>query len=162
MNIKIRHSEKADIKGIKEIYEQPSCYAGTLQLPYPSLDKWHKFLDNPRENFHSLIAEIDGQIIGQIGMEVMTQARRKHVANIGMAVSEKFQGKGVGSQLLKDVLDLADNWAAVKRIELEVYTDNDGAVELYKKFGFVIEGEAKHYAFRNGEYVDVFLMARLR
>ena len=126
-----------------------------------SLNKWHKFLDNPPENFHSLVAEVDGEIIGQIGMEVYTRPRRKHVSNLGMAVGEKFQGKGVGSQLLKAMIDLANDWLAVTRIELEVYTDNKAAVELYKNHGFIIEGTAKNYAFRNGEYVDVYLMAKL-
>jgi putative acetyltransferase len=161
MKITIRHSEKKDIQCIKEIYAQPSCYAGTLQLPYPSLDKWHKILNNLPENFHSLVAVIDGIIVGQIGMEVFAHPRRKHVANMGMGVSEPYQGKGVGSKLLQTMLDLAHNWLAVTRIELEVYTDNLSAIKLYKKHGFVTEGTAKNYAFRNGEYVDVYLMARV-
>jgi putative acetyltransferase len=36
------------------------------------------------------------------------------------------------------------------------------AVRLYKKFGFVIEGTLARFAFRDGRYVDVFAMARLR
>lgn len=162
MDIKIRHSEKSDIAGIKEIYAQPSCYAGTLQLPYPSLDKWHQKLEKFPGNFHSLVAVVDGNIVGQIGMQVFTRPRRKHAANLGMGVSESYQGKGVGSKLLQSVLDLADNWLAVTRIELEVYTDNESAIQLYKKHGFVTEGRAKNYAFRNGEYVDVFLMAKVK
>jgi putative acetyltransferase len=47
-------------------------------------------------------------------------------------------------------------------LELEVYTDNEPAVRLYQKFGFEIEGTAIQYAFRDGQYVDLYLMARLR
>jgi putative acetyltransferase len=43
-----------------------------------------------------------------------------------------------------------------------VYTDNEPAVRLYKKFGFEIEGTLKKYAYRDGEYVDVYAMARFR
>ncbi len=165
MKIIIRHSEKKDIPAIKEIYGQHSCYSGTLQLPYPSFDKWGKFLSNMPENFHSLVAVVDDKILTQplahLGMEVYTRPRRKHVANIGMAVSENSQGKGFGTALLKAALDMAENWIAVRRIELEVYTDNEAAIELYKKHGFKIEGTAKNYAFRNGKYADVYLMARL-
>lgn len=161
MKTTIRHSEIKDIEGIKEIYAQPSCYAGTLQLPYPSLDKWHKNLENLPENFHSLVAEVDGAIVGQIGLQVFTRPRRKHAANIGMGVSEAYRGKGIGSKLLQAALDLADNWLAVTRVELEVYTDNLNAIKLYKKHGFIKEGTAQKYAFRNGEYVDVYLMARV-
>ena len=161
MTIKIRHSEKEDIAAIKSIYEQPSCYAGTLQLPYPSFEKWGKFLSNVPENFHSLVAIVDEQIVGQLGMEVYTRPRRKHVANIGMAVNESSRTQGVGTALLTAALDLAQNWAAVSRIELEVYTDNQSAIQLYRNHGFETEGTAKNYAFRDGEYVDVYLMAKL-
>ena len=47
------------------------------------------------------------------------------------------------------MLDLADNWLNLTRIEPSVYTDNAAAVVLYEKFGFEIEGTHRRYAFRN-------------
>ncbi|MFS1522789.1 GNAT family N-acetyltransferase [Microbulbifer sp. 2304DJ12-6] len=161
MHIEVRHSKKEDIAKIRDIYAQSSCYAGTLQLPYPSIDKWEKFLGDLPQNFYSLVAVNDGGVIGQIGMEVFSNPRRKHVSNMGMAVSEEYQNCGVGSKLLEAMLNLAINWLAVRRVELEVYTDNQQAIELYKKKGFKIEGTAHQYAFRNGEYADVHLMAKV-
>ncbi|QSX37924.1 GNAT family N-acetyltransferase [Shewanella sedimentimangrovi] len=160
--IKLRHSEDSDAAAVRAIYAQPSCFASTLQAPFPSLARWQQRLGSLPDNCYSLVAEIDGEVVGQIGMEVCTAPRRKHVANMGMAVSEDFQGIGVGSALLAAMMDLAHNWLAVRRIELEVYTDNHAAIRLYKRHGFVIEGEAIGYGFRNGEYVDAFLMASLR
>jgi putative acetyltransferase len=43
-----------------------------------------------------------------------------------------------------------------------VYTDNEPALRLYKKFGFVIEGTLVRFAYRAGQYVDVYVMARLK
>jgi putative acetyltransferase len=60
------------------------------------------------------------------------------------------------------MVDLADNWLNVSRLELTVYTDNVRAIALYRKFGFAIEGTHKAYALRNGEYVDAHFMARLK
>lgn len=162
MEITIRRSEQDDISAIKAIYEEPACYAGTLQLPYASLDKWQQFLGAPPDNFYSLVAETEGKVVGQIGLEVFTNPRRKHAANIGMAVCESSRGRGIGGALLSAMLELAMNWVAVRRIELEVYTDNASALKLYKKHGFVVEGIAKDYAFRNGEYADVYLMAKTK
>jgi len=68
----------------------------------------------------------------------------------------------VGSALVAAVVDLADNWLNIKRIELEVYTDNEAAIHLYEKFDFAIEGTKRKYAFREGEYVDTHVMARVR
>ncbi len=162
MEIQVRHSEPHDVAAIKAIYEQPSCYAGTLQLPYPSLDQWQRFLGSKPDNFHSLVAVADDQVLGQLGLEVNVHARRKHTANLGMAVAEAHQNLGVGGQLLTEALMLSDKWLNVHRLELEVYTDNQAAISLYKKFGFKIEGTATDYAYRAGAFVDVHLMARLR
>ena len=64
--------------------------------------------------------------------------------------------------MMAAMIDLADNWLGLRRIELEVWTDNAPAVHLYEKFGFVIEGTARQYARRAGTFVDAYHMARLR
>ena len=66
------------------------------------------------------------------------------------------------SALLGAALEMADNWLNLQRVELTVYTDNPGAQALYRKFGFVEEGLARGFAFRQGEYVDALYMARIR
>ncbi len=91
-----------------------------------------------------------------------SRPRRRHAANLGMAVHDGWHGKGVGTALIRAAIDLADNWLNLHRLELEVYTDNESAVRLYQRHGFVVEGTLKDYAFRNGAYVDAFTMARLR
>lgn len=50
----------------------------------------------------------------------------------------------------------------LRRVELTVYTDNAPALALYRKFGFETEGEMRDYAVRDGRFVDVYSMARLR
>ncbi|WP_283107164.1 GNAT family N-acetyltransferase [Shewanella sp. 10N.261.52.F9] len=162
IDIDIRHSLDTDINGICQLYSQKSCYSSTLQHPFPSLSRWQKRLIDLPENCYSLVAMRGDEVVGQIGMEVFSNPRRKHVANIGMAVDESYRGIGLGSALLEAIVSLAQNWLAVKRIELEVYTDNHLAISLYKKHGFVIEGEMREYAFRDGEYIDAFLMAYVR
>lgn len=79
-----------------------------------------------------------------------------------MAVHDAWQGKGCGYALLSEALNLADNWMNLRRMELKVYTDNERGVRLYERCGFQIEGTLKQYAYRDGECVDVYAMARLR
>ena len=160
-SISIRHSTDADIPAIVELYKQKSVYANTLQYPLPSLSYWTRRLSHLPEGSYSLVAELEGKIVGQLGIDVNTRARRKHTANLGMSVCESSRGKGIGKALLKAAIDLAHNWLAVTRIELEVYTDNEQAILLYEKNGFIKEGCMKNYAFRDGKYVDAYLMAHL-
>lgn len=47
-------------------------------------------------------------------------------------------------------------------LELTVFTDNEAAIALYQKFGFVTEGTLASYAFQHGKYRDVHSMARIR
>ncbi|HSN21075.1 MAG TPA: GNAT family N-acetyltransferase, partial [Usitatibacter sp.] len=78
---------------------------------------------------------------------------------LGMGVVRDWQGQGVGSRLMTALTDLADNWLNVFRIELAVYTDNERAISLCRKFGFETEGTHRCYALRGGAYVDAYAMA---
>lgn len=162
MEVIIRHAEKKDIKGIQELYCGKNAYTGTLQLPSPSLAMWEKRLSDIPDGVYVFIAEMNGKVVGNLGLEVAKNVRRKHVASFGMAVHDEHQNEGIGSKLLEKAIDLADNWLNLKRVELTVYTDNAPAIAMYKKYGFEIEGEAKQFAFRNGEYVDTYYMARIK
>ena len=71
-------------------------------------------------------------------------------------------GQGAGSALMQAAVDMANKWLNITRLELEAYTDNEPALKLYRKFGFVIEGTLVQFAFRDGSYVDAYTMARVR
>ncbi|WP_445424653.1 GNAT family N-acetyltransferase [Alishewanella sp. HL-SH06] len=156
----IRHAEPADIAAVKAIYDTPLVYANTLQLPFQPLSKWQSLFE-PQAGFYNLVAELEGEVIGQLGLQVMQNPRRRHAADIGMAVAEAYQGQGVGSSLLRAALDLADNWLALRRIELLVYSNNDSAIALYERFGFEVEAELTDYAFQYGNYINALQMVRI-
>ena len=128
----------------------------------PSKTLWRKRLADIPDNSHLLVAEVEGEIVGGLRLETMISKRWRHVASFGVSVESASQGKGVGRALITAALDLADNWLDIKRIEITAYTDNTGGIGLYKSLGFVIEGEMVDYAYRNGEYVNAYQMARIR
>ncbi len=163
MDITIRHAEPDDAEAIHRILSGPRAMEGTLQLPLQSVEKRRQWLSEMPEDSHLLVACVEGEVVGSLGLRAFpTLWRRRHVGNIGMAVRDDWQGKGVGTALMRAVIDLADNWLNLTRIELNVYADNAAGIALYEKFGFEIEGTHRHYAFRNGEYVDAYSMARSR
>jgi putative acetyltransferase len=162
MNITVRHVEPGDYEAVQRVMSGPKAVAGTLQLPLPSLERWRKRLAEPREGFYNLVACVEGELVGSLGLGVEQAPRRRHVGHLGMSVRDDWQGRGVGSALMRAGVDLADNWLNLARLELTVYTDNQAAIALYQKFGFAIEGTLRRYAFRAGAYVDAYAMARLR
>lgn len=108
------------------------------------------------------MACIDNEIVGNLTLTIEQSPRRSHVATFGMGVHCDHQGKGIASALMKEMVALCDKWLRIERIELTVYTDNVSALAVYRKFGFEVEGTGKHFALRDGEYVDVYFMARFK
>ena len=163
MEITVRRTEPGDYEALHRIISGPKAIAGTSQLPLPSAEKWRKRLSEPSEDQHSLVACVDGEVVGNLGLETYsTRWRMRHTGRIGMAVRDDWQGQGVGTALMEAALDLADNWLNLTRIELHVYVDNAAGIALYEKFGFEVEGPHRRFAFRDGEYVDAYSMARLK
>lgn len=148
---------------MQRIFAGPKAIWGTMQLPFPSVEQWRKRLAEPPEGMFGLVACVEAEVVGQLDLYTFPQRpRRRHVGEIGLAVRDDWQGKGVGSALMRAAIDLADNWLNLTRLELGVYVDNTPAIRLYEKFGFSIEGTLVGYAFRDGHYVDTYTMARLR
>lgn len=162
MDILIRHSCKNDAADITKIFLEKSNYRNTLGVPYLRDNIWEQRVGEIPLNIIQLVAIADKKVVGIVGLHIETNIRRKHCASVGISILEKYQNNKIGSRLLKEILDLADNWYNIRRIELEVYTDNKKAINLYKLFGFKIEGTLKDYVFGEGKYIDAHTMARLK
>lgn len=143
----------------------PLVARGLLQLPYGSEEFWRKRIgEMPAGNSAQeimLVAERGGIVVGNAGLHGMPALRRRHAAGLGIGVNRSAQHQGVGSALMAALMDWADQWAQILRIELTVFSDNEAAIALYRKFGFEHEGTHRAYALRDGVYADVHAMARL-
>ena len=159
----VRRAEPADYEAVFKIFSGPKAVSGTLQLPFGSAEVWRKRLAEPSEGVFSLLACVENEVVGQLSLHTIpNNPRRRHVGQIGMAVRDDWQGRGAGTALMRAAADLADKWLNLSRLELEVYTDNEAAIRLYENFGFSVEGTLVRFAYREGQYVDAYYMARLR
>ncbi len=162
MEVTIRHAEANDFQQLGAFFKSPEVTIHTGQIPFRSEDYWKEMFDVSDKNKIQLVAEIDERIIGQLGLNLINSPRRKHVASFGIAVHPEAQGKGVGKKLMQAMIDLADNWLNLVRIELDVFTSNEKAIDLYRSMGFEIEGETRMDCFQNGRYVNSYRMSRIR
>jgi putative acetyltransferase len=161
----VRRVRRDDAAAVAAMMADPQVARGLLQMPHGSDEFWRKRIDEmPAGNSAldlMLVADRGGVVLGNAGLHGVPALRRRHVAGMGIAVAASAQGQGVGSALMAALLDWADNWAQILRIELTVFSDNAPAIALYRKFGFEHEGTHRAYALRDGVYGDVHAMARL-
>jgi putative acetyltransferase len=156
----VRRCEPEDYEAVHRVYSSPGAMAGTLGVPFSSAQEVREALE--RDGSYPLVACAGEEVVGQLTLSVYTNPRTLHSGHFGIAVRDDWQGKGVGTALMDAALDLADNQLGLTRLDLSVYVDNAPAIGLYKRFGFEIEGTHRRFAYRNGEYVDALVMARLR
>jgi putative acetyltransferase len=162
-DIQIRRVCPQDAAAISQLMGDPEVFGNLLQLPYPSEASWSQRLAQaPADQSLQLVAERQGQLVASAGLHgIGLHVRRRHAMGLAMWVAAEAQGQGVGSALMQALIDYADQWAHVLRMELTVFADNSRAIALYERFGFEHEGRHRAYALRNGVYSDVLAMARL-
>ena len=158
----IRPAEPSDAAAISELIGRAGTFEGTLQLPDMPVASRLDFLQKVEPGSCKLVALEGDRIVGSAGLhQLHASLRRSHVRLLGIGIAQEWQGRGLGRVLIARLLDWADNWAGVLRIELVVHADNDRAVALYRSMGFEEEGLHRAYAMKGGRYVDALFMARL-
>ena len=101
----VRRTEPGDYEALHRIFSSPRAVAGTLQMPFPSAEMWRKRLSDPPEGLYSLVACVEREVVGSLGLETFpARWRMRHVGSIGMAVRDDWQGKGVGTALMEAAL----------------------------------------------------------
>ncbi|WP_128896752.1 GNAT family N-acetyltransferase [Longirhabdus pacifica] len=123
-----------------------------------------KSLDSNTRSFVAVASLENGteKVVGYIVLSIYNNLRYSHIGSLGLMVNPKYQRNGIGSKLLETVIDLADNWLHLYKIELEVDVDNEKAIQLYKKYNFEMEGTRRATKVSDGKYVDCYYMGRIR
>jgi len=106
---------------------------------------------------------------------IYRQKTNKHVGNIEICgidwihgcgeykilVDKKYQGKGFGKEASVLLIQHAFEVLNLHRLQLGVHQDNKGARHLYKRLGFVKEGELRENFSRKGKFKNTIIMGLL-
>lgn len=161
MGIHIRVVRASDAERIYEMGMQENVLPYVVYSPSTRFETIQEQYLHPNPHQHQFVAELDGRVVGLIGM--MTYAgRRSHIGYLYLYADQECHGQGVGSAMLTKILDLADNWLRLERVELTVLSSNPRAQALYERFGFAVEGRKVAANFAAGKFEDEILMARFR
>ena len=82
-----------------------------------------------------LCAVIDGHIVGTASVFAVGANKVGHRAEFGIAIDKDYWGIGIGQALTAACMECAKD-SGYAQLELEVVSDNSGAIALYKKMGF--------------------------
>jgi putative acetyltransferase len=154
----IRGTRPGDAEQIATLLNLPGFRRSTLRVPFHTPEQvrtWWSALHPTRPPSSPAAATVS------CAADLRRfNGRRVHVGEIGLGVHDDHVRTGVGSAMLSALIDTGERWLGLTRLELSVYTDNEPALALYRKIGFVIEGTHQAYAFRDGAFADAHCMAR--
>lgn len=128
-----------------------------------NVEEEEKFLAAIREKPRSVMigAFIDNELVGNSSIAMVEEKIKfQHRATFGIAVLKEAWELGIGTSLLSEIIAFARD-AGYEQIELEVVSKNIRAVNLYKKYGFVIYGTRDNaFKFKDGTSCEEYLMMK--
>lgn len=161
----ISSAEKADAKEILEYLnivggESDNLLFGANGLAHVSVEDEEKTIESIKNSSTSrmFVGKINGEIACIGNVTSSPRKRIAHHAEIAISVKQKFWHHGVGSKLMKTMIDFCKENGVTKSIYLGVRVGNDNAVKMYEKFGFQKVGIHKDFFCIDGKYYDEILM----
>ena len=110
MSYTIRPIEPRDAEGAAALRRMPGVFENTTGLPSCRTADSEAFIAGLGSDDHNFVAVLeDGTVIGCAGLTVCSNPRMRHVGSVGLYVHTDYQNHGVGTALMKVLLDLADN-----------------------------------------------------
>jgi RimJ/RimL family protein N-acetyltransferase len=107
----------------------------------------------------TLLAEGDGEVIGNVLVSLDRNVLSAHIGTLSICVADDWRDVGVGSALVRAAVDWTREQGLAK-LALGVFPDNERAIAVYERAGFVREGvRRRQYRGSNGTFRDELLMA---
>ena len=145
-------------RAVDAVSREQRFFSTSEAMPFDDFINWME--QNLRRNSPQYVAVSTEGVIGWAIIRQEDQPFLAHSGCLFMGLLPHWRSRGIGSQLLASALSKA--WrTGLSRIHLEVYADNEVAIQLYSNFGFVGEGVKRRAHLRDGVYRDVLSMALL-
>ena len=100
-------------------------------------------------------------MVGSIGIFRKDNIHRR-TAELGYYLARPYWGQGIVTQAVKEACAYVFDNTNLVRIFAEPFSYNQASCRVFEKAGFVLEGEMKKNAVKNGVVIDMKLYALLR
>ena len=106
-----------------------------------------------------ILALVGDQVAGMAGIDAIGGAYKlRHRAEFGISIAKEYWGLGLGKAMTKACIKCAEE-AGYAQLELNVVADNQSAIRLYEKMGFVEYGRnPKGFRSRRSGYQELIYM----
>lgn len=155
----IRRACKEDLATLTTIYNQAvrERFRTADMTPKTEEDRLPWFEAHRGEKYPLWVAEGEGQVRGYLTLSPYRPGREalRYTAEVSYYVHGDFQGKGVGSFLMKHALDSAPG-LGIKSLFAILIDNNAGSLRLLEKFGFEKWGHLPGIADYDGVQVGQF------
>ena len=138
----------------------PEAFGSTNKEEIPH--RKNRFESNVTHKESFIMGAFDeGELVGMVGFLKLEKIKLRHRGIIwGMFVQPKVQGRGIGSELMRNTLEKAAQIQHLQKINLDVNAENPAAIRLYEKMGFISFGLDKNALFVDGKMYDTILMSK--
>ena len=166
LNMGLTESPLVPHSGTREVMVMIDRIKKIIGLSYPDENSFDAvqegaFLQGKTEskNEIEIIAVVDGVTAGMAGIEAIgSKYKVRHRADFGISVDKQFWGLGIGSELMNACIECARK-AGYVQLELNVVAENEKAISLYKKAGFVEYGRnPKGFNSRTAGFQELIFM----
>jgi len=125
-----------------------------LPVHFANHEAWFKSVVS-KPNFYIFAVRFDDRLVGSCQLFDVSPIHRSAELQIRISI----QGKGYGTDAVRLLLGFAKRDLGLHSVWLRVFTTNKRAIRCYEKSGFKITGTLPEYAFVNGEWRDMSVMA---
>ena len=125
-----------------------------------TLEREQKYLQSLQgsKNCISILGFIKKKIVSFASLYGGKRKRIEHLTGLGITVRKTFWRQGIGNEMMKFLIDWAQQSKIIRKIDLTVRNDNIGAIKLYKQLGFIEEGIISRKLQINEKFYDVQMM----
>jgi len=135
------------------------------QVPHPyTLEHAREWINSTmtQETETCFVIEIDGQVAGGVGLHPLKDEASTHVAELGYWLGTDYWGVGVMTEVVAAFTEWGFERLQLVRIFAAVYARNPASARVLEKAGFQFEGRQPARYYKEGEYIDGLIFAKVR
>lgn len=160
MNYKLRPWTDNDVKSAFYNADNADIYMFMTDGFPNTIDKWKSFIEFTLNNdsILYLAIEINGQAVGGVGITPQKDIGRNN-AELGYWLGKEYWGKGIMTNVIKDIVRLAFEKFTVNRIYAKPFETNIASHRVLEKAGFILETRLMKTVIKNEELLDELFYA---